>query len=309
MKNAAEPRTARSRPNSYTSSRYLLAKRTVDDRALNRGVFDRLLRELPAQPRVLEIGAGAGTMVARALEWGLFAAADYTLLDVDGECLATARSWLADWAGGTGRTCQGRPGELHLGPEPVTVRLVEAELGAHLASLKDDQRVDLLIANAFLDLVDVPAFLPPLLSLVARGGLFWFTINFDGETIFLPEHPLDGAVMSAYHRDMDQRVRYGRPAGDSKTGRRLFRHLADAGAEVLAAGSSDWVVFPQQGSYQGEEGYFLHHIVDTISTSLSVRPEVEGEALRAWIELRHQQVERGELTYLAHQLDFLGRPR
>jgi SAM-dependent methyltransferase len=296
------------RPTTFTSSRYLLSKRTVDDRALNRGVFEHLARKLRARPRVLEIGAGAGTMVARALEWGLFTGADYTLLDVDGECLATARSWIAGWAGRTGRSCQDDAGLLRLAPEPVTVRLIEAELGAHMDGLAAEDRVDLLIANAFLDLVDVSVFLPSLLALVAEAGLFWFTINFDGETIFLPEHPLDGAVLGAYHRDMDDRVSHGRPAGDSKTGRRLFGHLALAGATVLAAGSSDWVVFPQHGQYPADESYFLHHIVNTISSSLSARREVEPRVLQAWVELRHDQVERGELTYIAHQLDFLGHP-
>jgi hypothetical protein len=296
-----------SRPVSYSASRYLLAKRTVDDRALNRGVFERLARELSGQraPRVLEIGGGAGTMVSRGVEWGLFTAADYTLLDVDGECLGAARRWLGQWARQTGRRAAENDAQLRLSPEEITVRFVEAELGAHLDRLP--ARVDLLVASAFLDLVDVPAFLPTLLSSLADGGLYWFTINFDGETIFLPEHPLDAELMRAYHQDMDRRVRFGRPAGDSKTGRRLFDHLARAGAEVLAAGSSDWVVFPRQGRYPDDESYFLHHIVDTIAGALSVTSEVEGGGLRDWIELRHQQIERGELTYVAHQLDFLGR--
>jgi hypothetical protein len=286
-----------------TPSGYLLAKRTVDDRALHRGVFDRLKGELPARPRVMEIGAGAGTMVARAVEWGLFREADYTLLDVDADCLATARRWLAEWGAARG-ACEEAADTLRLGA--VTVRLVEAELGAYLQQ-PGREPVDLLVANAFLDLVDVPAFLPALLSLVAPGGLCWFTINFDGETIFLPEHPDDAALMAAYHRDMDERVRYGRPAGDSKTGRRLFGHLAHAGVELLAAGSSDWVVFPGQGRYPADEGYFLHHIVDTIRQSLSLRPEVDQQALARWIDLRVRQIEEGALVYLAHQLDFLGR--
>jgi SAM-dependent methyltransferase len=299
-----------SRPAAYSASRYLLAKRTVDDRALDRGVFDRLASELgsgPSRPRVLEIGAGAGTMVARALEWKLFSAADYTLLDVDAECLATARRWLADWARQTGRGCLERGSDLCLGP--VTVGFVQAELGGHLDQLPAMGKVDLLIANAFLDLVDVPAFLPPLLSLLGDAGLFWFTINFDGETSFVPESPLDAPLLAAYHRDMDQRVRHGRPAGDSKTGRRLFAHLERAGAVVLAAGSSDWVVFPERGRYTGDEAYFLHHIIDTISGSLSVKPELDGAGLAAWVDLRHQQIEGGQLCYIAHQLDFLGRPR
>jgi hypothetical protein len=294
------------RPTSYPSSQYLLAKRTVDDRALHRGVFEELRRLCPARPRVLEIGAGAGTMVARAIEWGLFGAAEYTLLDVDAECLATARRWLAGWAAETGRRCAEDAGGLRLEPGPVEVRLVEAELSAYLQQAPGPP-ADLLIANAFLDLVELPVFLPTLLALVAPGGLYWFTINFDGETIFLPEHPADAPLMAAYHRDMDERVRYGRPAGDSKTGRRLFHQLAAAGAEVLAAGSSDWVVFPRRGSYPGEEAHFLHHIVDTIHQSLSVRRDVDQAALALWIELRHRQIERAELTYIAHQIDFCGR--
>ena len=69
----------------------------------------------------------------------------------------------------------------------------------------------MLIANAVLDLVDVPAILPGLLRLLVPGGVYWFTINYDGESIFAPGHPHDDQVLQAYHRDMDERVRYGRP--------------------------------------------------------------------------------------------------
>jgi hypothetical protein len=295
------------RPSAYSDVHYLLSKRSVDDRALHRGVIERMRGELPARPRVLEVGAGAGTMVARAMEWELIEAAEYTLLDVDGESLAAARRWLAEWSQAAGRPCREVGEALELGA--VTVRFVQAELGAHLQG-GAGATVDLLVANAFLDLVEVPVFLPALLPLVADGGLFWFTINFDGETIMLPEHPHDGPLMAAYHRDMDERVLHGRPSGDSRTGRRLFGHLARAGARLLAAGSSDWVVFPRaEGGYPGDEAYFLHHIVHTIDTSLSARSDVDHAPLRTWVELRHDQIERGELCYVAHQLDFLGRPR
>ena len=125
---------------------------------------------------------------------------------------------------------------------------MHAELGQYLEA-GHGAPADVLIANAVLDLVDVPAVLPGLLRLLVPGGVYWFTINYDGETIFEPGHPLDNQVMQAYHRDMDERVRYG-PAGDSRTGRRLFHHLRAAGAPALAAGSSDWVVSAgPDGSY------------------------------------------------------------
>ena len=69
---------------SYAYTRYLAAKRSVDDRALNRQVLAELCRRMPAgAPRILEIGAGLGTMVARLLDWQVIRAGEYTLLDVD----------------------------------------------------------------------------------------------------------------------------------------------------------------------------------------------------------------------------------
>jgi len=42
---------------------------------------------------------------------------------------------------------------------------------------------DVLIAHAFLDLMDISAPLPMLLSLLKPGGLFYSTIQFDGATV------------------------------------------------------------------------------------------------------------------------------
>jgi hypothetical protein len=50
-------------------ARYLAAKTTVDDRALNRHVLAELRCLMPAgAPRVLEVGAGLGTMAARLMD-------------------------------------------------------------------------------------------------------------------------------------------------------------------------------------------------------------------------------------------------
>src|SRR3712207_5323418 len=84
---------------SHTYRRYLAAKKSVDDRALNRQVLAELCRLMPAgEPRVLEIGAGLGTMVARLLEWQVISAGEYTLLDVDRRLLLDSRAWLGEWA-------------------------------------------------------------------------------------------------------------------------------------------------------------------------------------------------------------------
>jgi len=289
---------------TYGYTRYLAAKKSVDDRALNRAVLADLRRLLPAgAPRVLEIGAGLGTMVARLLDWQVIGAGEYTLLDVDGRLLEDSRDWLGEWAAARGVPCEPLPDGLRLGD--LRVRLVEAELADHLAT-GAGQPADLLIAHAFLDLVDVPAVLPDLLRLLVPGGAWWFTVNFDGESVFQPDHPADDAVLGAYHRTMDDRVRFGRPAGESRAGRHLIGHLRDAGAPPLAAGSSDWVVLAgPDGTYPHDEAYFLESILRTVQDAL------EGPAAPAglpdWLAARRRQLADGGLVYLAHQLDVAGR--
>ena len=291
-------------------ARYLAAKMSVDDRALNRHVLAELRRLMPAgAPRVLEVGAGLGTMVARLMDWGVVGTGEYTLLDADRPLLDDSRRWLRDWAAARGLRSDLLPDGLRVGD--LRVRLEHAELGRYLEAAPRAQGVpaDVLIANAVLDLVDVPAILPGLLRLLVPGGVYWFTINYDGESIFAPGHPHDDQVLRAYHRDMDERVRYGRPAGDSRTGRRLFHNLRAAGAPALAAGSSDWVVSAgPDGNYPDDEAYFLRSILSTIQDALRSRPDrVEPADLADWLAMRGRQLAAGELVYIAHQLDFVGR--
>ena len=294
-------------PMTFDYARYLAAKTTVDDRALNQHVLAELRRLMPAgPPRVLEIGAGLGTMVARLLDWGAIGAGEYILLDADRQLLDCSRRWLCDWAAARGLRSDLRPDGLQVGD--LRVRLVHAELGRYLEAAHG-ALADVLIANAVLDLVDVPTVLPGLLRLLVPGGVYWFTINYDGESIFAPIHAHDDQVMRAYHRDMDERIRYGRPAGESQTGRHLFHYLRDAGAPALAAGSSDWVVSAgPDGTYPGDEANFLRSILSTIQDALRNRPDQVAPAdLADWLAVRSRQLAAGDLVYVAHQLDFVGR--
>src|SRR5256884_3489782 len=288
-------------------ARYLAAKTTVDDRALNRHVLAELRRLMPAgTPQVLEVGAGLGTMVARLMDWGVVGAGEYILLDADRPLLDDSRRWLRGWAAARGLRSDLLPDGLQVGD--LRVRLEHAELGTYLEAAHGPP-ADVLIANAVLDLMDVPAILPGLLRLLVPGGVYWFTINYDGESIFAPAHPHDDQVMQAYHRDMNERVRYGRPAGESRTGRRLFHYLRAAGAPALTAGSSDWVAsVGPDGPYPGDEAYFGGSILRQTENALRSRQDrVEPADLADWLAVRGRQLAAGELVYIAHQLDFVGR--
>ena len=304
-------------PVAYSSVRYLHAKRSVDDRALNRVVLAQLrdaIASLPPSPsmppRVLELGAGVGTMVSRLSDLGWLTRARYTLIDSDRTSLDAATAHLRAWGGAAARDA-GDALAVGDATRDLEVRGVEGDVFDWLAApAGDGEPYDLVIANAFLDLVDVAALLPLLWRRVAPARPFWFSINFDGETIFLPERPLDREVSALYHRDMDQRLHRGRPTGGSRTGRLLLQELPRSGARLLGAGSSDWVVLPsssEPGRYPDDEGYFLHHILHTIEAALGGSTLIDAPAFAAWLDERRAEIERGELIYMTHQLDVFGR--
>ena len=302
---------------AFDFSRYLASKRTVDDRALNRQVWQTLADAVDgARPadrplRVLEVGAGIGTMVERCVEWGLFTrsgsykrsqgggartfAVDYTAIDSEESNIEVARRRLAHLTSGE--------------ESGLRVRLQTANLYEFAARRENRHRFDLIIAHALLDLLHLPTALPSLLQMVRPAGLFYFSINFDGATLFVPEvdPALDGRIEALYHRSMDTRMTDGQPSGDSRTGRRLFHALRENGAEVLAAGSSDWVVHPVGGAYLHDEAYFLGCILHFVESTLRGHAELDAREFGDWLSVRRRQVGGGELVYVAHQLDYCGR--
>jgi len=300
----------------YSYTRYLAAKKTVDDRALNRQVFEALAQALRPRQQAgplefLEIGCGIGTMVERLWDRGVLTNARYAAIDLEPEYIAAAAVRLPMFARerglqveeNEGRECQ------FISPRRfLTVCLEAMDLYAFAGREAGRTAWDVLVAHAFLDLVDLESTLPRLLALLKPGGWFYFTLNFDGATVFLPslDPDLDALIERLYHGTMDERRVDGKPSGSSRTGRLLFSALPRCGGRILAAGSSDWVVFPGTEEYPDDEAYFLHYIIHTIEGALQGQPNLEVKTLQDWTSRRHQQIERGELTYLAHQLDFFG---
>jgi SAM-dependent methyltransferase len=297
--------------------RYLLSKKTVDDRCLNGAVWQALARSLPPSTarrplKILEVGAGIGTMLQRALERELFSFAEYTLVDSDPGLVEYGLRSLQAWGRETGYQVKAQDSLLRLHKPGRGVRVVFGchEALSYIRQADERGQWDLIIAHAFLDLLDLNEALPVLLSALAPSGLFYFTINFDGLTILEPtlDEALDDRIQALYHQTMDERIVDGHPSGDSRTGRRLFSLLRRHGGQVLAAGPSDWVVYPDPQGYPHDEAYFLHFILGTIDKALCSHPQLDPVRFKDWVQARCAQVERGELVYIAHQIDFLGKP-
>lgn len=289
----------------YSFPHYLLAKQSVDDRALNRHVYDSLVSRLPREGlRVIEVGAGIGTMLVRLLRGGLFGQAEYVLVDEMAENISYAADWIPARAAELGlkveRSAANRL-RLQGSRRDISVELVRADVFDFID--QQPRQADLLIAHAFLDLLPMPEGLKELFSLLKPGGSGWLTINFDGVTTFEPpiEPLLDRMIEKLYHQSMDERP----TGGDSQAGRHLFGHLSGLGAQILAAGASDWVVHAVEGKYPADEAYFLDFILHFFEESLGRQPGLEPGALAGWLAERQAQIRRGELVYIAHQMDFL----
>jgi SAM-dependent methyltransferase len=308
-------------PTSYSFIRYLIAKKFIDDRSLNAHVWDSLLRALPPglpdRPlRVLEIGAGIGTMLERMIGRDMLTHAIYTSVDAMSDNTAYGLARLPAWGSSHGfPVTTTAAGDLMVsccgagGRGQVVARLVTADVFDFVNQYAGQEKWDLLIAHAFLDLVDLSRALPLFFQLLRPGGLFYFSLNFDGATILEPllDPALDRQIETLYHQTMDERISAGQPSGDSCSGRHLYGHILRAGGQVLRAGASDWVVFPSQGEYHQDEAYFLHFIIHTIGQALVGRPGLDAEKFNAWVTARHAQIENRQLVYIAHQIDYLGQ--
>ena len=289
----------------YSFPHYLLSKQSVDDRALNRTVLDSLKVNLPAAPlRIIEVGAGIGTMIMRLLRWDVLTKADYVLVDELAENIESAKEWIPLWAVEAGLSVERT--------EQDSLRVFDSvrDVQIHFQCAdvfdfikKNSEPADLLIAHAFLDLLPMPESMPSLLALTKH--LAWLTVNFDGVTSLEPtiDATLDERIERLYHATMDTRL----TGGDSRAGRHLFSHIRSAGAEILSAGASDWVVHSVDGKYAADEAYFLNFILHFFEESLTGNVELDAAAFEHWIKERRAQIERGELVYIAHQMDFLAR--
>ncbi|WP_158058008.1 class I SAM-dependent methyltransferase [Halorussus halophilus] len=292
--------------------RYLSAKRTVDDRALNRRVEGRLAAELSGRESLcaFEVGCGIGTTIERLLtEAWLPDEVRYTAIDRREANVAIARKRLPERAAAQGYAVGERDEKLVFsrGKRQVSVEFVVGDAFDVLAESRAGS-VDLVVAQSFADLVGPLDALGAFRNALASGGVAYLPLTFDGETAFEPvaDREFERRLVRTFHDHLDE-------SGDSRAGRHLLSSVSENG-EVLAVGSSDWVVRPgkKKGKggasvYPADEAYFLHCIVSMVSGAVEKEGTVRSEQVEQWRKERESQISAGELVYVAHQLDLLVR--
>jgi len=277
---------------------------------LSQRVLDSLRGQLATRNslRVLEIGAGIGTMPARLIDLGIIAKAEYMMLDSDLSSLERGWEYLDEWASSRGIESTVMEDGMKL-----TGNGIDCEIrGVHKDAIEfartwNGRPFGLLIAHLFLDLIDVRSHLQLFLDLLEEGGVFYFSSNFDGMTSILPSDDRDAMMIEAYHSVMDHKsLGWGYPR--SRTGSQIISLLLRMDdVDLVDAAASDWVVIPRKGSYTRNEGDFLHFMIDTIGNALKEDHSIDF--LEDWVVSKHRQVDEGRMVFIVHQIDVLGMRR
>lgn len=289
---------------------FLIAKRHVDDRALNRRVWNRLEGELDAMDppvRVVEIGAGVGSMILRFAEWlDQSGPVQYRAIDLDPTVVETARRILPEWLAESGyrvsiegdRIDARRRSDQSSGIDQLTIRLESGD-GFDL-----DDTADLVVGAALMDIVEPHQALTAMRDLLRDGGVLYLPLTFDGVTGFIPPVDGDRHIARLYHRHMDE-IRS--TPGGSHAGRELLHDIPANDLEILTAGGSDWVIHPRESGYERGEHAVLDHLLDTIDNALSdYPPETRSPATVAeWMGARRNHLEDGALGLVVHHIDVL----
>lgn len=290
---------------SFNYADYLDLKKAVDDRSLNKAVWEKMARWIGEgfpqdRPlRILEIGAGIGTMIERLLETNLLGRCEYTAVELEAGFEQAASRRHGMWAERNGlRMHQVSDDRWSMTGDKLQLNVQwRREDALRIHESVAPEHFDLIIGHAVIDLLPVPVCMPNLLSCLRRQGAFYFSLNYAGETLFLPPDDEDDAILTAYNADMDKRF----PDLDwkpSQTGQALGPWLVSQGHHLLAEGVSDWKLRARQDD---PTNLFIENILATIETALAGMP-----GLPQWLVLRRQQLKESELMFRATNKDCFG---
>ena len=282
---------------------YLEAKFAVDSASLNTGLYRRFREclERTPEPRILDLGTGTGAMLRRITDFDLSGRVRLVGVDQEEGNLAAAGGLLREILRKRGYRLRpiredSRTGRFHAGPIHAEKQGCELEVDLLAGDILDERTTgsleafDCITAHAFMDLMPLGPAVAVIRSLLRDGGIFYPTLNYDGQTVLLPEyeHPgFERRVLRIYDRSMERRRLGGRKTGGALSGRRLYRALQDGGFAILGMGSSDWNVFPYGGGYSARERIFLTAILSMIAGEArqyrTAAGKSGGTALRTWL--------------------------
>lgn len=226
-----------------------LALREPADHAARSGAVAEAVRkhflEHPAV-RVVDLGCGTGSNL-RATIGHLPASQSWRLVDWDAALLQAATGRLLDWAQ-VGRRDGAGLILSHAG-KTVHVETLQADLNSDMARVLD-QSPSLVTAAAFFDLVSADWIESFATALAARGLPLYTVLTYDGREEWSPPHPVDAAVLAAFHAHQQRDKGFG-PAAGPRAADALVQAFRRHGYDVVT-GDSPWRLGPESPELVGQ---------------------------------------------------------
>jgi hypothetical protein len=266
---------------------WLALREPFDHAARSLALARRLAERLPRRPRLVDLGAGTGSMF-RFLAPIIGRGQDWVLVDADAALLDEAFGRTAAWARRQGYAATAAGDELILSTRHGLwrMRAVQRELATPWFE------VDAIVCSALLDLVSA-AWLARLCDTLTVPFLACLTV--DGRDVWRPQHPLDILVRAAFRRDMRRDKGFGPALGTGAP-----RVLATRGL-VSASAPSDWRI-PRTALRMQRA------LIDGIADAARNARPGRAIAISAWQEARLRQALMGRLAITIGHRDILALP-
>lgn len=268
---------------------WLALREPFDHAARSVALARRLSEWLPQRPRIVDLGAGTGSMF-RFLAPIIGRRQDWLLVDADAALLDEAFGRISAWARRRGFSATSTGDELLVSTptglwriEVRTEDLVQANDVSN--SLLHGWTCDAVVCSALLDLVSA-SWLERLFDRVHVA--FFASLTVDGRDTWLPRDPADARVRAAFRRDQLRDKGFGRALGPSAPGFAL-RALAARGY-VTASAPSDW------------------HVPRTALRMQRALIDGRRASDLRWQEMRLRQALRGRLAITIGHRDILALP-
>jgi glycosyltransferase involved in cell wall biosynthesis len=268
-------------PEESFSADWLLLREPADHAARSPVVAETVRAHFAGRDSVdvIDMGCGAGSnlrgtahLLPKRQRWGL--------LDYDRALLGAAKEALAAWADTSVFHIDVENDGLHTlrlvkDGRHIDVNVAVADLAKGGAAMVHP-KADLVTAAALFDLAS-PAWIEAFVAEIAsRGQAFLTTLTYDGRDRFDPPHPLDAAMLAAFHADMRRDKGFGPAAGPDAT-RLLAEAFAAKGYRVVT-GDSPWVL--------DASSPLARSLAEGFAAAVEATGKVPADAVRNWLAFR-----------------------
>jgi len=258
---------------------WLAIREPVDHRSRNRRVRAAAVAHFEGHSglAITDLGCGTGSNW-RALHGGLGAAQRWRLVDHDSALLSTARERLAEEQRVIGAG---------------SVEFLLADLAADIEPLIEAE-TDLVTAAALFDLVSTD-WLNRLTRALARRSLpLYAVLTYNGQTKWLPAHPDDADIATAFHVHQQWDKGFGAAAGPRASS--LLCQLLAAAGYTIVTGESPWILTPDDHDLAAQ-------LIRGIGEAVGQTERLAPERIEAWCAARlaYRWCEVGHVDLFAYR--------